>query len=71
MQDNDLGDQRRLGCVVDPLQVSEPIAVGLASACFLVSFLFAGYALKLYVEIQDRRHGLIQRLDTFKYLEAH
>ncbi len=57
--------------MVDPLQVPEPVAVGLASACFLVSFLFAGYALKPYVETQDQLHGLIQRLDKFKHLEAH
>lgn len=71
MQDKALGPRRGLGRVVDPLQVSEPVAVGLASAYFLVSFLFAGYVLKLYVEIQDRLHGLVQRLDKFKYLEAH
>lgn len=57
--------------MVEPSLVSEPISVGLASAYFLTSFLFAGYVLKLYLEIQDRLQSLVQRLGRFKYLEAH
>lgn len=52
------------------MQVSEPVAVGLASAYLLVSFLFAGYALKLYVEVRGMIGDLEHEVDSLKSVET-
>jgi len=43
---------------------------GLAAAYFLASFGFAGYVLKIYVELRDSQRSLTLRLDRFRKLEA-
>lgn len=68
--DNGLGRVSRLAGVLDALEISEPIAAGLASAYFLVSFLFAGYALKLYVEVRGMIGDLEHEVDSLKYVET-
>lgn len=49
--------------------IPDPLVAGLASAYFLATFLFAGYVLKVYVELAKRIENLEARLDQFKYLE--
>lgn len=49
--------------------IPDPLVAGLASAYFLATFLFAGYVLKVYVELAKTLEDLEARLDRFKYLE--
>lgn len=49
--------------------MAEPIVAGLASACFLATFLFGGYVLRVYLQVREELRELEERLDTFKYLE--
>lgn len=49
--------------------LTDPIVAGLASAYFLASFLFAGYVLRVYIEVRREFRDLTLRVDKFKYLE--
>lgn len=52
-----------------PAVIADPLVADLASAYFLATFLFAGYVLKVYIELAERLETLESRLDQFKYLE--